>query len=96
MEYRIQVRNHWWFDAGIVGLYFIADQVKREENYDNIDLKFDTESLTIYGGESEDKIREFWNIVMKSWHLCIGMYQLNHKKKNWNWLCMMEAQMNFL
>lgn len=77
MEYKIGVRNHWWFDAGIVGLYFIGDQVRREEGYNNISLSFDEDSLSIYG-ENEDKIREFlehcyevlasmyWNVSTKS------------------------------
>ena len=77
MEYKINVRNHWWFDAGIVGLYFIADQVRREEDYNNISLDFDEDSLSIYG-ENEESIREFlehcyevlasmyWNVSTKS------------------------------
>lgn len=58
MEYKIQVRNHWWFDAGIVGLYFIADRVKGEKGYSNIDIRFDSDSL-ILQGSSQDDIREF-------------------------------------
>ncbi|MBU5425324.1 hypothetical protein KQI41_02765 [Tissierella pigra] len=76
MEYRIEVRNHWWFDGGIAGLYFVADRIKKEENY-NIDLSFDSDGLTI-GAEDEEKIREFlescysllaslyWNVSTKS------------------------------
>ena len=47
MEYRINIRNNWWFDAGIVGLYFIATQqvVKCSE----VDINYDRDSLTIYG-----------------------------------------------
>lgn len=58
MEYQINVRNHWWFDGGIAGLYFIADRVKLENNYDNISIRFNSDSLVIQG-ENEDKIREF-------------------------------------
>ena len=32
MEYKINVRNHWWFDAGIVGLYFIGNKVKKKKS----------------------------------------------------------------
>ena len=55
LEYKIEVRNHWWFDAGIVGLYFIGDQVRKEGGYNNIRLDFDDDSLSIHG-ENEDKI----------------------------------------
>jgi len=62
MEYRINIRNNWWFDAGIVGLYFIATQqvVKCSE----VDINYDRDSLTIYG-ESESIIREFLQACYK-------------------------------
>ena len=77
MEYKFEVRNHWWFDAGIVGLYFIASEVKNEEQYDDIKLDFDVDGVSIYG-ENEDRIRGFlehcykklaakyWNVSTKS------------------------------
>lgn len=58
MEYRINVRNHWWFDGGIVGLYFIANRVRNEEDYKNIKVEFDSDFLSIRG-EDEDNIRKF-------------------------------------
>lgn len=73
MEYKIKARNHWWFDAGIVGLYFIANQVKNEEEYDDIELDFDADSLSIYG-ENKDSIRNFLqhcykNLASKYWNV---------------------------
>lgn len=56
MEYKIHARNHWWFDAGIVGLYFIAKKVLQEN--DDIKITFDSDSLT-FQGYSEDNIRTF-------------------------------------
>ncbi|HHW31436.1 MAG TPA: hypothetical protein GXX20_07165 [Clostridiaceae bacterium] len=77
MEYRISVRNNWWFDAGIVGLYYIASRLIKDEKCENICLAFDSDSLVIQG-ENEEKIREFlqhcydnlafsyWNVSTKS------------------------------
>lgn len=77
MEYKFEIRNHWWFDAGIVGLYFIASEVKNEEQHDDIKLDFDVDGVSIYG-ENEDRIRGFlehcykklaakyWNVSTKS------------------------------
>ncbi|CAK7076107.1 hypothetical protein [Tissierella sp.] len=56
MEYKINVRNHWWFDAGIVGLYFIGNKVKK--NHSNISLSFVADCLIIEG-ENEEEIRMF-------------------------------------
>lgn len=56
MEYKINVRNHWWFDAGIVGLYFIGSKVKK--NHSNINLSFDADRLIIEG-KNEEEIRIF-------------------------------------
>jgi len=56
MEYKIQARNHWWFDAGIAGLYFIAKKVEHEN--DNIKISFDSDCLSFHG-DSEEDIRSF-------------------------------------
>lgn len=73
----MHVRNHWWFDAGIAGLYFIANRTKQAQNYNNIRINFDSDSL-IFQGDSEDDIRAFlqdcykelascyWNVSTKS------------------------------
>lgn len=76
MEYKIDVRNHWWFDGGIAGLYFIADRVKREKGFGKINIDFDSTSL-YFKGESIEAIRaflkacyenlasEYWNVSTK-------------------------------
>lgn len=77
MEYEVRLRNHWWFDAGIVGLYFIGTRVKREKDYTNINLNYDSNRLLIKG-KDENGIREFledcyktlaslyWNVSTKT------------------------------
>lgn len=77
MEYKIDIRNHWWFDAGIVGLYFISDRIKQNKDHADIEISFNTNSLIIKG-EDKDGIRTFledcyselasiyWNVSTKS------------------------------
>lgn len=77
MEYKINVRNHWWFDSGIVGLYFIGTEVSKDEKFKEIKLSFDANSLSIKG-KDEETIRDFldecyerltslyWNVSTKS------------------------------
>lgn len=58
MDYRINIRNNWWFDAGIVGLYFIADNICAKGKDEDIGLNYDEDSLII-SGHNENVIREF-------------------------------------
>ena len=62
MEYKIGIRNNWWFDAGIVGLYFIAEGISGKHN--DICLSYDEHSLS-FEGENESKIREFLEACYK-------------------------------
>lgn len=77
MEYRIDIRNNWWFDAGIVGLYFIASDISKKGVHNNIRLNFDENSLFISGDKKEsiklfleDCYKElanlYWNVSIKS------------------------------
>lgn len=76
MEFKIGVRNHWWFDAGIAGLYFMADRILKEKGHSSIKVNFDSDSLN-FQGESADDIRiflqecykklasQYWNVSTK-------------------------------
>ncbi|RKO62917.1 hypothetical protein [Caldibacillus debilis] len=41
VTYSIPMRNHWWFDTGIIGLYLVGKDM--EEKYQNISLSFSDE-----------------------------------------------------
>jgi len=64
MEYRIAIRNNWWFDAGIVGLYFIASNVLANNEHSDVEITYDEDNLTIKG-ESESSIKNFLEICYK-------------------------------
>lgn len=74
--YSIPLRNHWWFDVGIIGLYLIGKDVK--DQYPDIDMSIssDNQSLEIsYHHEEElrsflsdcyeELARRHWNVSTK-------------------------------
>ena len=47
MEYSIVMRKHWWFDAGLAGLYSIASIEDERLNGFNIKMKIDNEKQAL-------------------------------------------------
>ncbi|SHI82055.1 hypothetical protein [Lutispora thermophila] len=93
MEYKIQARNHWWFDAGIAGLYFIAKKV--EQDNDNIEINFDSESLSFRGNNEEDirnflqncynyLVSQYWNVSTKTQKEKLELVLYNPEKKEFS------------
>jgi hypothetical protein len=54
------LRYHWWFDAGLAGLYYIAAKVKDRSpaSYDSIMFQADAQGMTFYA-PSKEKLKEF-------------------------------------
>ena len=78
MEYRIAIRNNWWFDAGIVGLYFIASNVLANNEHSDVEITYDEDNLTIKG-ESESSIK-ILEICYKNWRTCTTISTKNKRK----------------
>lgn len=56
MEYRIKKRHHWWFDNGLVGLYVISGQLKK--NYPKINVKSEDNGI-VFVYEEVEELRKF-------------------------------------
>ena len=58
MKYSIHLRRHWWFDAGIAGLYTISKI--EDERLDNFNVRVTTNNLGLeFEGTNQDTIRSF-------------------------------------
>jgi len=55
IQYAFKARGHWWFDSGLMGLYFIAEELLREtepglserSSWPNVKVSVDFDSLSI-------------------------------------------------
>lgn len=58
-EYTFSMRRHWWFDAGLVGLYYIATKAKdRSPIYGSIKCLADVQGITFHA-PSKEILKEF-------------------------------------
>ncbi len=59
--YTFFLRHHWWFDAGLVGLYYIATAIRdRTPVYDSIMCSADAEGIT-FQAPGKELLKEFLN-----------------------------------
>lgn len=67
------LRHHWWFDAGLTGLYYIAVHVRdRSSRYDSIKYHIDAHGIT-FKGSSQDVLKEYFyrcyeELVSRYWN----------------------------
>lgn len=73
MKYSIYLRRHWWFDAGIAGLYAISRL--EDERLDNFDVSITTNDLALnLEGPDQDTLRSFLEtcyeiLVERHWNI---------------------------
>ncbi|MBO8158561.1 hypothetical protein [Thermosyntropha sp.] len=78
--YKIYVRKHWWFDAGIAGLYNIIKELQLEAKY-GIGVKLVNDGLE-FEYDNEDKLR---NLLSESYEELASRYwNVSDKKQKEN------------
>lgn len=73
MEYRIKMRYHWWFDNGLVSLYYIARNLKQDYNVkviteeDGLLFQYSAEEelVTFLRACYEDMAKRYYNVSSK-------------------------------
>lgn len=62
MQYTFTIRNHWWLNAGLAGLYFVAtkDALRKQKQNFGVNVVQNSSGLT-FQAESIDDLRNFLN-----------------------------------
>ncbi len=89
--YSIPMRNHWWFDTGIIGLYLVGKDM--EEKHQNISISISSERQTLdISYHTEDELRKFlsdcyeelarrhWNVSTKKQKEAMELFIYDSKK----------------
>jgi len=89
INYFMRTRSHWWFDAGLSGLFFIALEVKdNDEQYRNITVNCRIDGLEfIY--EDEEQLKLFLKdcyekLVARYWNVSTKKQKENLELVRWN------------
>ena len=72
MQYTFAIRNHWWLNAGLAGLYFVTtkDALREQKEKLGVSIIQDHSSLT-FQAESIDDLRSFLNAC---YEYIVGLY----------------------